>query len=211
MINSLLFFNLTFSFSFRIDDSQNLTISATTATEAKIVPASQRNIALEDHDADLKVTESMQNFVYKKLSKLIDESVEFVDVGPPKTKRRKVATDATVKLLRDTQPIDLDAVEVELDVLNQVRPVIARRTVEPDTVSEEERIKASAIDINQVTASTQHWKEKKGKDRKLFKYKEKNAALYQIDTTNEFTKLRKKNNWCETKIAKFKHTNLRAE
>lgn len=162
---------------------------------------------MEDHDTDLKVTETMQNYVYKKLSKLIDESVEFVDVEPARKEQRLPScSEPTIKLLKDTEPINLDAASVEPDVIKQVKPKITRRTLEPDGLSEAAKVDMAAIDVNRVTECTKLWKEKKGKDRKLFKYKEKKSILYQIEPENEFSKQRKKNNWCETKIAKYKQT-----
>lgn len=187
-------------------DGDAVTVEQPSA-EAKLpekTPPSQRHIAWEDGDADLHVPESMQNFVYKKLSKMIADSVEFVDVDVKPSKKRKTRGGVpTVKLLKDTAPIDLDAKIIELDVINQVKPVIKRRLIESDQLVEEDMIKAAVIDADSITKSTECWEEKSGKDRKLFRYREKNGVFYQIEPDNEFTKMRKKNNWIESKIAKF--------
>ncbi|XP_055322699.1 uncharacterized protein LOC129578336 [Sitodiplosis mosellana] len=170
---------------------------------------SQRYIEHDESESDLNVPKSMQDFVYKKMSKKINDSIEFVEVSTKKSKKRKSAQDeiGCVRLLSDTDPIT--AIDFQPEIND--KPVegkkleVKRRIVEPDVYNDEEKVKMVSIDGESILQQTEtkSWKPKKVKPNKLFKYREKNAVLYAIEPKNEFTALRKKNNWCESKIAKF--------
>lgn len=163
-------------------------------------PKSQRGI-------DLNVPISMQDFFYKKMSKKINNSIEFVEVSSKKSKKKKAIQDeiGCVRLLRDTDPIK--AIDFLPEVVDRPfedrKPELKRRIVEPDNYSDEEKLKLALIDSESIIQQTESWKPKKVKSNKLFKYREKNSILYAIEPENEFSALRKKNNWCESKIAKF--------
>lgn len=146
----------------------------------------------------------MQNFVYKKMCEIIEKSVEFVDVDPSKPKKKRKNYTTVIKLLKDTDAINLEADKV-YERIQLVKPDIRKRQFEADKLTNEEKIRAAAVDISQVSESTKSWKEQPARDKKFFKYKEKSSNLYFVEPENEFTKLRKKNNWSETKISKFKH------
>lgn len=135
---------------------------------------------------------------------MIGESVEFVEVDPSKPKKKRKKSTTTIKLLKDTDPINLEA-DTVYERIQQVKPDIRKRQIEDDDLTSEEKLRAAAVDVRQVSESTQSWKHKPPRDNKVFKYKEKSAKLYLIEPENEFTKLRKKNNWSETKIHNFKH------
>lgn len=145
------------------------------------------------------------------MSKKIDESIEFVEISTKKIKKRKIAQDVSssccVRLLSDTDPIiSIDFVpEVNVKPVEGRKPEIKRRIVEPDEYNDEEKLKLASIDSQSILQQTEtkNWKPKKVKSNKLFKYRERNSILYSIEPENEFTTLRKKNNWCESKIAKF--------
>jgi hypothetical protein len=148
----------------------------------------------------------MQQFVYKKMSKLIENSVEFVDVSPKKRNQPPVSP-SIVKLLRDTEPINLDAENEVYPTLHQVKPIIRKRQLEPDHLDENTKIQLTAVDGQSILQQkeVQKWKVRPAKDNKEFRYREKNGTKYQIEPENEFTKGRKKNNWSENKIMKYKH------
>lgn len=170
---------------------------------------SQRKIDHEEIESDLNVPKSMQDFVYKKMSKKIEDSIEFVEVSTKKSKKRKEGKDqiGSVRLLSDTDPITkIDFVPEVVDGPIQNKKLeVKRRIVEPDEYNDEEKFRMASIDGESILQQTEtkNWKPKKIKPNKLFKYREKNAVLYAIEPENEFTALRKKNNWCESKISKF--------
>lgn len=179
--------------------------SSTTAQTLK----SQRYIEHDEIESDLNVPKSMQDFIYKKMSKKINNSIEFVEVSSKKSKKKKATQDelGCVRLLSDTDPItSIDFVPEVIDPpMEAKKPKIKRRIVEPDEYNDEEKLKLASIDSDSVLQQTEtkSWKPKKVKPNKLFKYREKNSILYAIEPENEFTSLRKKNNWSESKISKF--------
>lgn len=143
------------------------------------------------------------------MSKKIEDSIEFVEVSTKKSKKRKDGQEqiGCVRLLSDTDPITaIDFVpEVTDGPIAGKKLEVKRRTIEPDEYNDEEKLKMASVDGESILQQidTKDWKPKKVKPNKLFKYREKNAVLYAIEPENEFTALRKKNNWCESKIAKF--------
>lgn len=166
---------------------------------------SQRYLETDEQEPDLKVSKSMQDFVYKKMSKTIENSVEFVDVPIKKPKKREEK--CVVRLLKDTDPITNYKFDVIQSVkINQKKPVIKARVIEDSNLADTEKIQMTCVTANDILSGNEvrSWKEKKPKSHKIFKYKEKNNVLYLIESENEFTKLRKKNNWSENKIAGFK-------
>lgn len=170
---------------------------------------SQRYVNYEDIERDFKVPKTMQDFVYKKLSKKIENSIEFVDIKYKDKSKRHADTKACVKLLRDTDPIThVDFTdEFCTSKHNKRKKVeIKRRIIEPDNCDEHEKLCLASISGEQVLQKddTKAWKPKKSKSNKLFNYREKNSTLYLIEANNEFLALRKKNNWSENKIANFR-------
>lgn len=169
---------------------------------------SQRYIDHDGIESDLNVPKSMQDFVYKKMSMKIADSVEFVEPAPKKDKKRKqngAANECCVRLLRDTDPIT--KIDVEFDVPSnqnkRTKLELKRRKVEADTYSHEEKIRMAAVDAESILqqTDTKGWKSKKPKTHKLFEYRAKKSVLNFVEPTNEFSDLRKKNNWNESKIA----------
>lgn len=150
----------------------------------------------------------MQDFVYKKMSKKIGDSIEFVENAPKSTKeRKKDDLGNCVCLLKDTDPIKhIDFMPESLTNPTVGKKIeIKRRIVEPDGYDDDEKLKMVSVDGEQILKQTETkgWKSKKIKPNKLFNYHEKNSVLYNIEPSNEFTALRKKNNWTESKIANF--------
>lgn len=170
---------------------------------------SQRHIDHDEIEADLNVPKSMQDFIYKKMAKKIADSIEFVETVPKKEKKRKQNGNATneccVRLLKDTDPITKIEVELDVPLESNKRPKlkIKRREVEADVYSHEEKIKMAAIDAERILqqTDTKGWKSKKPKSHKLFEYRAKKSVLNLVEPTNEFSALRKKNEWNESKIA----------
>lgn len=159
----------------------------------------------------------MQDFVYKKLSERINESIEFVEVSTKmKNKdKHKIVEEAVtgVRLLNDTdliQHIDyyLNDERLQTELIRQAatkKPEIKRRIIEPDELREDEKLKLSVMEGDEILQQTETmaWKPKKIRYGKIFNYREKKSVLYLQEPQNEFTALRKKNNWTECKIANF--------
>lgn len=151
----------------------------------------------------------MQDFVYKKMSQKINDSVEFVDVPVKKTKKRKNTDNkqSFVRLLNDTDPITIIDFEPQIDVKPSARKKVEvkRRVIEADEYNDEEKLRMASVDGERILEQTEtkSWKPKKVKANKMYEYREKNSVLYAVEEENEFTALRKKNNWTESKIAKF--------
>lgn len=169
---------------------------------------SQRYVEHDEIEADLNVSKSMQDFVYKKMSKKIGDSIEFVEICPKSTKKRKKDDVGNcVRLLKDTAPIKhIDFMPESLTNPTVGKKLeVKRRIVEPDGYDDDEKLKMVSVDGEQILKQTETkgWKSKKIKPNKLFNYHEKNSVLYYIEPSNEFTALRKKNNWTESKIANF--------
>lgn len=148
----------------------------------------------------------MQDFVYKKMAMKIANSVEFVEIKPKKVKKREqndVSNGCYVRLLKDTDPIT--KIDVEPDILfdKSAKLEIKRRLIEPDNYNLDEKIKMAAIDGARVLQQidTKGWKSKKPKPHKIFNYRAKKSILHCVEPSNEFSALRKKNNWNESKIA----------
>lgn len=172
-------------------------------------PESQRySHENEYHQTDLNIPKSMQDFIYKKLSKKIASKIEFVDVDcKRKPNKSMVENDSAVKLLNDTKPIthiDEMVVMDEPIVVKRSKPSIVKRQIEPDRMTDEEKLRAVVVNAQSVLEGNEVrcWKARKVRTHKMFNYREKNKQLYLVEPTNEFSTKRKKNNWTESKIAK---------
>lgn len=175
-------------------------------------PISQRYLPDGDeHQADLNVPKSMQDFFYSKMSEKIAASIEFVDIVPAKSKKKKkkMKTESTVKLLRDTEPIthiDEAIALIEMISVKRKKPKIVRRQIEVDDLTDDEKVRTVVVDGESIVQGNEvrNWKAKRIRTHKMFNYREKNNKCYMIEPTNEFSAKRKKNNWAESKIAKWK-------
>ena len=164
-------------------------------------PKSQRFIESEESDSELTIPAAMQASVYQRLSKMIEKSVEFVAVSSKAAGNQLEAAD--IKLLRDTEPIRMIESEPSGFVVKQKKPKIKRRRLEDDDLDEKEKLRQACV-TGEAVLSQEDVKAlqiKKEKADKIFKYKSKKGVLYEIEPENEFSKLRKRNNWSEKKIA----------
>lgn len=172
----------------------------------------------EYHQTDLNIPKSMQDFLYSKMSKNIASSIEFVDIvcnnseQKRSKKNTKDKTEFVVKLLRDTEPITHIDKGVPLDepiLIKQRKPSIVRRQIEPIQMTNEDKLSAVVLDGESIQLGNEvrNWKPKKIRTHKFFNYREKNNKLYFVEPVNEFSAKRKKNNWTESKIAKWKLNN----
>lgn len=171
---------------------------------------SQRYIDHDEIQADLNVPKSMQDFVYKKMSMKIADSIEFIEIPSKKGKKRE-QTDTInaccVRLLKDTDPItridEESDVSVDPNKNTNTKLEIKRRSVEPEIYSHDEKIKMAAVDGERILQriDIEGWKSKKPKTHKIFNYLKRKSTLQLVEPTNEFSALRKNNTWNESKIA----------
>lgn len=176
-------------------------------------PKSNRYIddAEEIFKSDLNVPETMKKYVTKKLSEMIQKQVEFVDITSKskKSSKTKERSEDFVQLLTNAPPIDINKDPLP-DIANYpTQPLEIKRrkiTSEPIELSESEKIKSASIssDIILNHSDTTFWKSRR--KSKHFEYKVKNGIGYFREPITEWTKLRNKNNWIETKIKNFKQS-----
>lgn len=172
----------------------------------KIELKSQRNLVAEENvfQSEINVSKAMQEFIGNKLSKLINDQVEFVEVkeqkdvseeDPVDNVRLFSGTNETVKFL--TEPDEVDTRE---------RVPIKRRKVEDGTEKKESRkIQEAAINVEEIKSETKSWSKKFR--HKPIEYKNIKGTGYLREPSNEFTKARNKNGWGEAKIKNAKFHN----
>lgn len=149
------------------------------------------------------------------MSKKIEDSIEFVDVNKKKKKNNLHSQNETscVRLLKDTEPITkIDLISGDdMKSVNNKKIELKRRIVEPDNYNDEDKIKLAAVDGESILKQCEikNWKSKKSKQNKVFHYRKNKTVLHFIEPENEFSAIRKKNNWDESKIANspWKHYN----
>jgi hypothetical protein len=173
--------------------------------ETKIEMKSQRVLAEEEtiFQSEINVSKTMQEFIGKKLSKLIDEQVEFVEVTEKKKKERDPVdnmrllsgTKETVKYIDEPSFID-----------TREKVPIKRRKIEGETeVKESAKIEKASIDPAAIESEVKSWDKKQR--HPPTEYKNLKNIGYLREPTNEFTKARNKNGWGESKIKTGKFHN----
>lgn len=175
--------------------SNNLYNGEKVEEEPKVELKSQRNLEHEENvfQSEVNVSETMQNFVGKKLSKLIEDQIEFVEKEETFDDAEEVNA---LRLLRGSKQV----VKLCDDFIeNRKKVPIKRRKIDNDDEPEEsEKIKSSAIKREDITEETKSWANKS--KHKAFEFKSKRGIGYLRDPTNEFTERRNKNAWNESKI-----------
>lgn len=174
---------------------------------------SQRYIEVDERlENDMQVTESMQNFMHKKLNQILETRIEFVEIEAPQTDQP--ADDSndgfSLQLFSNSEPIVLSresiapvAAEKPTAHHRQKRPKNRKRTL-PDEVaiSEADKIRAAVVTPDHLQSEVAAWKDR-SKPHKLHRYKEHaSKTLYLVEPSTEFSAQRKKNNWSEGKIAR---------
>lgn len=147
----------------------------------------------------------MQKFVSKKLAKIIENRVEFVDIRCDEhTNIRSDNVQEEINLLED--------VVLKIDWANNgttqhsstTKAEIKKRKLSDVDNGKTERVRLSeaVIDLEDVSKEVSNWKTKP--KRTAFEYIEKNGKLFEVEPMNEFSVNRKKNNWDESKISRNK-------
>lgn len=184
-----------------------VTKDATPITQSK--RKSQRFIEVDERlNNDMQVTESMQNFMHKKLNQIIEKRIEFVTIASPPVEERTTSDDVQpmVRLFRDSAPINLTEEsnnEPSTTATKQKRrKTIKRRFPEEDGLIEADRLAGVVVSTEDIQREVSAWT-KPVNNKKLFEYvaHKYKKQLHVKEADNEFTSMRKKNNWSENKIA----------
>lgn len=157
--------------------------------------------------SDINVTESMKEFVGKKLSKLIEQNIAFVDTNSQSvriTKTDKSIENYGLKLFRECESYlkITDIVESSATLPRNKKVSIRKRTIETDNIDEREKVRLAAINRNTILASTKFWTNRP--KATLFEYKTNGSLNVIHEDQSEFAHLKRKNNWTMSKIATFR-------
>lgn len=169
----------------------------------KIELKSQRVLDDEENimQSEINVSSTMQQFIGKKLSKLIDEQVEFVEVQSVDSDDQVIDN---VRLLSGTKKV-VKYIDEPTYVENREKVPIKRRKVDSNEseIKDSAKIEQAAIEPEAIQEEVKLWN-KKPKHQPI-EYKNLKGIGYIREPQNEFTKARNKNNWTESKIktAKF--------
>lgn len=160
---------------------------------------------------DMQVTESMQNFMHKKLNQILEKRIEFVEVEAPQSDQPDAQDDSndgfSLQLFRNSEPIVLCRESLEPKAAEQQtrqkRPKIRKRKqLDDEVVSEADKVRAAIVTTENLQSEVAKWADR-SKPQKLYHYKEHSSKkLYLVEPDTEFTAQRKKNNWSDGKIAR---------
>ncbi|EDV46531.1 uncharacterized protein LOC6550166 [Drosophila erecta] len=165
---------------------------------------------VEDQDApasDLQISLEMQTHIWKRLSGIIQEQIEFSLDAPNCVGKQKPPPDK-VKLVSNADCYLIADLVEEGPPGPKKKPTIRRRT------PKEEQCATEALNSVVVTGKSilegrdlLAWAQKRTRHDKVFQYRASNpnaTKLVAIEPTNEFTKRRRQNNWNESRISKKK-------
>ncbi|XP_055690403.1 uncharacterized protein LOC129793911 isoform X2 [Lutzomyia longipalpis] len=161
----------------------------------------------EEVDRELPVTDSMKKFMSKKLSDLVAEKICFTEESTTDKKSPKEdAEGGGIKLLRGFSEYVAEEDVPEVKVERPKPPKRRKNQKNSEEISEEEKIQQSCISPDQILNqdATKGWSTKT--KRLPYQYRKKNNKLHLEEPQNDFTELRRKNNWDESKIAKYKRS-----
>lgn len=167
---------------------------------------SQRFLEAEENvfQSEINVSNTMQLFIGNKLSKLIEDQVEFVETKVDTAADEDQVVD-NVRLLSGVEEVVKYLSEPSF-IENRQKPKIKRRNVdqEPETF-DSKKVHQAAVSVNAIKEEAKHWSKKP--KHQPFEYKNIKGVAYIREPSNEFTKARNKNNWSEAKIKNAKFHN----
>jgi hypothetical protein len=172
--------------------------------EPKVELKSQRELESEENifKSEINVSSTMQKFIGQKMSNLIDQQIEFVEVGSESQTDDDQVVD-NVRLLGGSKEVVKYIHEAPF-VENRKKVPIKRRRVEEEP-NEVEKCKDASIDKEGVQEDVKRW-DKKTRHQPI-EYKNLKGIGYLREHPNEFAKMRNKNNWTEAKIKSSKYHN----
>lgn len=144
------------------------------------------------------VSKAMQDHIWSKLSQIIRNQIVFVDV---KCKRKKSKTKSGIKLLSHKD--DFLQIENEFKTTEESnRRIINTEQTKQDLAKVQECAVTQEWLLLQKTIKDAPKIKNHSKKPKIEFYKSKNSILHLVEQENEFSTLRKKNNWDESKISR---------
>lgn len=172
--------------------------------EPKVELKSLRTLDTEENvfQSEINVSSTMQQFIGKKLSKLIEDQVEFVSVNGEQNPDEDEAVD-NLRLLSGTEKV-IKFIHEPNFIENRKKVPIKRRNVDEESEpAESEKVLAVVVSSEDIQEEVKQWRKKS--KRQPTEYKNIKGTAHIRESTNEFTKERNKNNWSEAKIkgAKF--------
>lgn len=164
---------------------------------------------------DIQVTPSMQNYVAKKLSNLIENKVQFVEIEAAETEQQLTLPEDNdydgIRLFSNsiTPLCSLLSTDEPQPGSQTKKPTRKRKSRVRDTSPDETiKISESVIDpayiLDQVEVRGWHHNETR-LNKRVDCYNLRNGQLYPVEPCNEFSKLKKKNNWEYKKIQQAVH------
>lgn len=163
----------------------------------KVELKSQRTLDVDEtvFQSEINVSSAMQKFVGNKLSKLIENQIEFVEVN--ESIQEDPAID-NVRLLSGSRDVIKFVNEPDY-VEDRQKVAIKRRNVDGESEQlESEKLRMTAINSDLIRDEVKLWNKKP--KHQLYEYKNIKGIDYNREPQNEFTKARNKNNWNESKI-----------
>lgn len=173
--------------------------------EPKIELKSQRNLEIEEniYKSEINISDSMKEFIGNKLSKLIDAEIEFVPVKS-EIKEEETPVPENIRLLSDCKEYVKNEPAPEF-CENRKKVPIKRRCMEDSHDIESIKIQKVAVTAEAIQNEIKSWSIKP--KHQVTEYKSIKGIGYIREPSNEFTKLRNKNNWTESKIKSSKYFN----
>lgn len=147
----------------------------------------------------------------KKLNEILKQHYEFYEVNSKENSTKlKNKFKNRVKLLRGDECCVKPYEDFEYETIGpKKKPEIKKRTIDiqEDNENIDDKLKSVAVDGEDILSGVEikTWAKKKERKDKVFHYKEaSNGILHVKEEINEFTELRRKNKWNESKIKNFK-------
>lgn len=188
------------------DNLYNRTVAV--EKEPKVELKSQRVLDETENifQSEINVSSTMQQFIGNKLSKIIDNQVEFVQVNG---KSSSVEDDDeevdNLRLFSGTKET-VKYIDGPDFVENRKKIPFKRRKVDKDLEpTDSEKVQRAATNKTAITNEVKAWTKKS--KREPLEYKNVKGVAYLREPTNEFTKARNKNGWGESKIKTTKFHN----
>ena len=152
------------------------------------------------------MTPSMQKYVAKKLASLIDNQVTFVEpkddsvVVPDNDEEEDFGIRLFSNSVAPVTKLVTEEVPDDQPPKKKKKKLKKKDESEPDETT---KISESVVDpsfiLDQVEVRSWHHNEKR-LSKKVDHYNSRNGNLFPVEPQNEFSKLRKKNNWDYKKI-----------
>lgn len=159
---------------------------------------------INSEDDDDEIPELVQQKIAKKLKKIIQNQIEFIEETNLTNGTSNKKSKSGLRLFKESGLFLKSPLEEIPEIILNNRPVIKRRKIKEDSSEDEtSKLKSAAVDSVYIlsTPETKLWHT--GRKKNIFEYKKgKDSKLHEKEVINEFTKLRRKNDWSERKISR---------